>query len=95
MKKITYAILLTALITLISGFNTNNLEADLQPSEPETFNLQSVSKTQTDPMSAPYGPAASPFSGMIILIVAGIAGFFFVKKHQDLAKKHQNVINKH
>ncbi len=38
---------------------------------------------------------SSPTSSLIILIIAGLAGGFFAKKHHDLAKKHQDFVNRH
>ena len=34
----------------------------------------------------------TPISGILILILAGFAGFFFARKHQNIAKKHKGPI---
>lgn len=85
------------LLFIISSFvTTSNIQArDLE-------NINGTWKSEVNIVDTAISndfnsEAKPPSSALIILIIAGFAGFFFAKKHQSLAKKHKNrdLVNRH
>ncbi len=75
-----------------SFFTTSNIQArDLGNINSTWQSEGSIVETQNTAISNDFNSAAKPpSSALIILTIAGFAGFFFAKKHQSLAKKHRN-----
>ncbi|NOQ15656.1 MAG: hypothetical protein GQ581_01205 [Methyloprofundus sp.] len=94
MKKI-----IVLLFVIGSFFATSNIQArDLENINNTWQSEGAIAETQSTTATNGFSSEAKPpSSALIILIIAGFAGFFFAKKHQSLAKKHKNrdLANRH
>ena len=92
MKKKQILCLLACSIVLVGNIQAG----DFNDMNNQWQNTNSLPRAQTSSTANDLNTEVNtPTSGLIILVIAGFAGLFFAKKHHDLAKKHQDFVNRH
>jgi len=91
MKKTLILFLMICGIVLTSSIQAKNLDNSNEVWQNE--NTPILTATQgTSEASDLNTPASPPAAGLLIL---AIVGFFFAKKHQNIAKVHRDLAKKH